>query len=240
MAITFPIFYGAASYSTSRSPSFTLDTSPLENDILLAFVTSLDTAATTDVSTWTNVRGANTVTMPADSSHAAVMVYHRVTSAEDTADTVTWTLTNLWDATETGTIGVLVMRGVATSGELQGVNYQTDDTATTPWYIPSVTPTASDVQVIGAVTGDSGKSLTITSSGWTTQVGWSSSQTNYILSRDALGVSGVGTGSCTVTPTLGGSDEYVSIVACFKPAEEARAALFTTTRLQAVNRAGSW
>lgn len=237
MAITFPITGVTNTYSASRSPSFTLGTSPVENDIIVAYVSATEAATTTDVSTWSNVLGANVEADPGDGTMVCVMVYHRVSAAEDAADTVAWTLTNLWDATETGRITVVVQRGVALSGELVGAASGSSATTVTPWVIPDVTPTATGCQIMAGVAGDGTETQT-TPGTHTLRASGSTTQSNYLYSDNDLGTNGVGTGTTNVTPS--GSDEYVSIVACFKPADDSRPMPFTTTRLQAVNRAGSW
>ncbi len=216
MAITFPITGGTDPYTTAtRSPVVSVTSAPAENDIVVTFVAALTTAATTDVSGWTNVLGANTVAMPSDSTCAAVMLYHRVTAEEAAASTTSWTLTNLWNATETGRHVTIVLRGVATSGELVGTGTQSDANLANPFLIASVTPTADDCQIISGVAGDGTQTLT-TPSGWTRQVGLGGTQTGYVFSRDALGENGVSTGTTNVTPS--GGNEYVSITAAFKPA----------------------
>jgi len=214
VAITFPITGVSTAIGTAtRSPSFTLGTSPIENDIILVVVSSTTTSATTDVSGWTNVRGTNTVTMPSDSVCAQVMVYHRVTAAEDTANQVTWTLTNLWNATEAGRISVTVLRGVALTGELGGVAFTSNAAnAATPWVIPSVTPTVNGVAVAGVIGDGTGTEGAV--SGWTIRASGSTTQTNYIWSRDAAVTSGVATSATSTTPSVG--EEYVTIVAVFK------------------------
>lgn len=235
MAITFPT-YGYNSYSASRSPTCYLYANAVEDDILVAFVSATDGAATTDVSGWTNVLGANVEVDPGDGSLTCVMVYHRVTAAEAATPPSPWTITNLWNATESGQITVVVLRGVVTSGELVGAASGSNASAVTPWVIPTVTPSDA-CQIIAGVAGDGTQTQT-TPGTHTLQASGSTTQSNYLYSDNDLGMNGVGTGTTNVTPS--GSDEYVSIVACFKPADDSRPMPFTTTRLQAVNRAGSW
>lgn len=211
MAITFPITGVTNTFSASRSPSFTLGTSPVENDIIVAYVSSTTTSATTDVSGWTNVRGANTVTMPADSVCAAVMVYHRVTSGEDTADTVTWTLTNLWNANETGRISVAVLRGVPTTSELVGVASGSDE-GLVDGTIPSVTPT-TDATIIAGFNQDGTGTRTSAPTGYTDIAGGTGTQHNYIYRRTSDASRDTATGTAAANTST--NDEYVSIVAAF-------------------------
>lgn len=212
--ITFPITGVSAAYTGTQSPSFTLGTSPIEDDIIVAVVaTDAGGSTITDASGWTNVLGPN-VKAEADSM-VATLCYHRVTSAEDIADQVTWTLTNLWTATRSGDISAVVLRGVATSGELVGSSSTFDSGLPSTWVIASVTPTADDCQIVAGLTGDSTQTQT-TPSGWALEASGNSRTSNYVYSRDALGVNGVATGTTNVAASSG--DEYVSIVACFAPA----------------------
>jgi hypothetical protein len=216
MAVTFPITGVTTALSSSRSPAFTLGTAPAENDIIVAYISSTTVAATSDVSGWTNVLGANQVISLSDDSMAAAMAYHRVTADEAAADTVTWTLTNFWNATETGRITTAVLRGVATSDELVGTASGFNTNAVQP-VIPTVTPTADDCQIMAGVAMDGTSTLT-TPAGHTLRSGAAATQTNYMYSRDTLGTSGVATGTTNVTASS--SDEYISIVACFAPAPQ--------------------
>lgn len=220
MAITFPITGVSAEVTATRDPTFTLGTSPIEDDILVLYASSTTAATTTDVAGWTNVLGANAEVMTAASETTACMVYHRVTAAEDTANEVTWLLDNLWDTSETGRISVTVLRGVATSGELVGTASGSDAAVADPWVIPTVTPTADDCVIIAGVSGDSTETQT-TPSGWTLRASGSTTESNYLYTRDTLGSNGTPTGTTNVTPST--ADEYVSIVACFKPASTATA-----------------
>ena len=236
MAITFPT-YGYNSYGATRSPTCYLYDDAVEDDVIVCFVAATDGAATTDVSGWTNVLGANVEVDPGDGSLCCVMVYHRVTAAEAATPPSPWTITNLWNATEGGTITAVVLRGVATSGELVGAASGSNSSIVTPWVIPSVTPTADYCQPVAGVAGDGSQTQT-TPGTHTLRANAAGGPSNYLYSDNDLGTNGVGTGTTDVTPST--ADEYVSIVACFKPADDSRPALFTTTRLQAVNRAGSW
>jgi hypothetical protein len=212
--ITFPITGVTTTYSASRSPSFTLGTAPATDDIIVVSIATQTTYNTTDTSGWDNVLGANTITQ--SDSNGGIMLYHRVTSAESGGSTVSWTLTNIFDATETGRIIADVLRGVATSGELVGGTggFSSANTAT-PWVIPSVTPSASSCQVVAMVTGDGTETQT-EPGGWTTMTSGTGTIGLYTYSLDALGTSGVPTGTTNVTPSAG--NEFVAIAAAFKPA----------------------
>jgi hypothetical protein len=217
MAITFPITGVTNAVSNLRSPAFTLGTAPAENDIIVAYISSTTPAATTDVSGWTNVLGANQVISLSDDSMAAAMAYHRVTAAEAAANTVTWTLTNFWNASETGRITTAVLRGVATSDELVGTASGFNINIVQP-VIPDVTPTADDCQIMAGVAMDTNGITLTTPAGHTLRSGATGTQTNSLYSLDTLGTSGVATGTTNVTAST--SDEYISIVACFAPAPQ--------------------
>lgn len=213
--ITFPITGVTNTYTSSRSPSFTLGTAPATDDIVVVCVSLTGVGhVLTDPSGWTNVLG--TGTLEESDTHAAYMYYHRVTSGEAGASTVTWTFTNITAGNGSGQVCATVLRGVATSSELVGsaANNAIGNT-TTPWVIDTVTPSADNCQVMGGLTGDGTQTQT-TPGGWSLRANGNATQSNYLYSRDSLGSNGVPTGTTNVTPSVG--DEYVSVVACFRPA----------------------
>lgn len=208
--ITYPITGVSATFSATRSPAFTLGTSPQEDDILVAFISSTTTATVADISEWTNVLGS--ATDVESDAHQSFMVYHRVTAAEDAANTVTWTLTNIYGATETGRISVAVLRGVKATSELVG-SASGSDVNLVDGTIPSVTPTADSV-VIAGLSQDGTGTRTSAPTGYTDIAGGTSTQHNYIYRRTSNATSGSPTG--TAAANTGTNDEYVSIVAAFE------------------------
>jgi hypothetical protein len=196
-----------AAVTATRSPAFTLDTSPLENDVIYVWVSSTTASAITDTSGWTNVLGANT-DVESD-AHEMTCVYHKVTNAEDVANTVTWTLTNIYDATETGAITAVVVRNVDPADPLAGVNSTFDSANTaTPAVLASVTPDASGGLILSGVVQDSTGTYT-TPANWTVRATFNTNQALSVYSYDLGATSGVGVGPTNITPDAG--DEYISI-----------------------------
>jgi hypothetical protein len=193
--------------TATRSPAFTLDTSPLENDVIYAWVSSTTASAITDTSGWTNVLGANT-DVESD-AHEMLCVYHKVTNAEDVANTVTWTLTNIYDANETGAITAVVVRNVDPADALAGVGSTFDSANTvTPAVLAAVTPDDSGGLILSGVVQDSTGTYT-TPANWTVRATFNTNQALSVFSYN-LGVSsGVGVGPTNITPDAG--DEYISI-----------------------------
>jgi hypothetical protein len=149
-------------------------------------------------------------------AHQSCMVYHIVTQAEDDANQVTWTLTNFYDVAETGRISATVLRGVDQTTPLGFANsgFNSANTAT-PWVIPDINPVYNNSVVLAGVVGDSTPTQT-TPAGWTNRASGSSTQSNYLYSRNALTVAAELTGTTNVTPSTG--DEYTAIAAEFKEA----------------------
>jgi hypothetical protein len=219
MAITFPIAGVSATFSASQSPSFTLGTAPQADDVLVAMISSTTSAALLGAFTWTNVLGGNT-DVESD-SHQGNMVYHVVTSAEASASTVTWTLTNHYSTTETGRISVAVLRGVNTTTPLNSAasTFSSTNTAT-PWGNGTFTITSMpDGVVMMGVAGDGTQTQTF-QSGWdgtggVNRASGSATQSNYLWSSNQTSFIGQ-TGTASVTPSAG--DEFVCIYAAFNAA----------------------
>jgi hypothetical protein len=242
MAITFPIAGVSSVVTASRSPSITLGTSPIENDVIVVFASSNSTSSTpaTAPTGWTYMRpsgNTNGTIMPSDSSMAAVMLYHVVTAAEDTANTVTWTLTNLWNATETGRITATVLRGVGAITNTYSVAAANAGNSATPWAGGTYSTGVPISQVVVGVCGDGTQTQT-TPAGYTLRASGSTSQSNYLYSRDTL-PDADDIIQISVTPSA--VDECVVIDAYFVPAPEFVARQpFIIPSNQAVRRAANW
>ncbi len=204
MAISFPGISVTGS-GTSQSPGITLPSAPQTDDIISVFVGHTTTGSYTTPSGWINPAGGNTGQN--SDIHGAIYLYHRVTSAEAGASQVTWTLTNLFNASESYRITAFVIRGVATSSESAGFAYGFSNTNNaTPHVVPSITPSANCTLVGGDASVGAGS--TTKPSGWTTQVSGSSTCVVLQFTRTTDGTSGVATGTANCTPTTG--DEYVT------------------------------
>jgi hypothetical protein len=202
MAVTFQqsVFITGA----DRSPTFTLGTAPLENDVIYVFTSSGTTAAVTDPAEWTNILGANTdIETPA---HQAMCHAHRVTNAEATASTVTWTLTNAYNTNETFSAIVAVYRDVSTSTLFEATETTQEDSATTVATIPALTPTVTNGRVLAFVSNDAGTATNTTPSGWTSRQTSSSSGRMDLYEWNTLTTATVDTSSASAT---GANDEKI-------------------------------
>jgi hypothetical protein len=217
---------GNAAVSASRSPSVTFASyTPALNDcVIFASGNGANTGAVTAPANWSAPTG-----VVASDSHSGAMVYHFVTAAEVSAVTTTYTATNWWNATNTGNVAGIVLRGV-------DPDIQWDDVATgfssanaaTPHVIPALTNSA-DIQansmVLGAIIKDGAAGTWTTPAGWTARGTNTSNVSTVLYTRDALTTAGVGTSSVNVTPNAG--DEYVAFAIAFPETPTAGAKIDT-------------
>ena len=132
----------AANYSSTRSPTVTFTTSPVEDDVIVAVIGSTTAAAlTADLppTGWSNcLNWAGEVVTLSDGSATAAVVYHTVTAAEDVANTVAWTLTNLWAANEIGDLTAICLRGADTAAVVDAAAAWSDPDLVTPHILPRI------------------------------------------------------------------------------------------------------
>lgn len=205
-----------AALSASRSPSVTFATSPIENDYVVLFASSTTTATITVPATWENALGGTT-DVESD-AHQMCCVIHRVTSAEDAADTVTFTATNLYDATETGEVVGVVLRNVSTVTPIDSANSAFDSAnSVTPHVLASLTGAnlSTGSLVVSAVAKD-GTGTWTTPAGYTALASRNTNQGLAAYSRNTPTTSGVNVAATNITPSAG--DEYTSITVAFTKA----------------------
>jgi hypothetical protein len=197
-----------ATLTASRSPAITFAESPVEDDIIVIWVASTTASAITDPSGWTNLLGANT-DVESD-SHQLCAYYHVVTAAEDSANTVTWTLTNMYDATETGAVVAVVVRNGDPADPLGGTPTSTFDSANTvtPAVLAQVTPDVTGGLVLSAVVQDSTASYTVPT-GWSLKAYHNVNVGIAAFGYGTLTTASSAVGPTNVTPDAG--DEYASI-----------------------------
>lgn len=216
MAIT--IASAAAAAVTTASPSVTFGSAAAENDIVAFWVCSSTTAAIGSVpSGWVNPLGGTT--MVNSDSHAQAMVYHQVTAGE--AGTTTFTATSLFNASETGNVCALLLRGVSPTGlHMAAASTFSSANAATPHVLAGIASgsvTASGATVFSGVCADSAVTYT-TPTGWTVQQTSASTLRQSVYTRDALTTSGVAVDPEDVTPSAG--NEYASITVIFIPTQQ--------------------
>lgn len=199
-----------AALSASRSPSVTFSgTGPIENDIVVLFCSSTTTATITIPSGWDNALGGTT-DVESD-SHQMCCVYHVVTAGEDSANTVTFTATNLYDASETGEVVGVIVRLVNPSAPIDSANSTFDSAnGATPHILASLVGTnlSDGSRVISAVAKDSTGTYT-TPAGWTALASRNANQGLAAFTRNTLTTASTNVTATNVTPSAG--DEYASI-----------------------------
>jgi hypothetical protein len=213
--------FGATQYTNTRSPSITFGVSPIENDVLFVSVGAVGNETLTNEPTgWVNVLADGTYLDPGDATCKSVHMYHIVTAAEDSANTVTWTLTNTWNgATADGeTVGV-ILRGVDTAAVVDASNSAVNAGTVTPHTLPSITGTdigTTGGLVVSTVVKDGlgtyttpGTHTVITESTATNQGVW-------LGYHNTLVTASTNVTAVNITPSA--SDEYMSVSVVFTPA----------------------
>lgn len=203
---------GNNTVSASRSPAVTFSSyTPQLNDCVVLISTSGAAAgAVTAQSGWGSFGAV------ASDSHTGAAAYHFVTAAEVSAVTTTYTATNFWNASITGNVCGIVLRGV--DPDIQWDDFATgfsSANAATPHVIPAIAGTdiLANSMVVAGICKDGAAGT------WTTPTGWTARGTNttnvstVLYTRDALTTAATGTSSVNVTPNSG--DEYVAFAIAF-------------------------
>lgn len=219
----------SSGFSATRSPSFTLGAAPQENDIILVFPSSTTGAAITPNVTWNNVL-SGTTDVESD-AHQICALWHRVTA--DEAGTTAWTMTNIYDATETGNVSAVLIRGALSEGnpiQASNTGFNSGNT-TTPHVLAGIANTgAAGGLIISAVAKDSTGAYSTQPSGWTFLTTSNTNQGKAVLRRTALNTVNENLSATNITPSAG--DEYVSItvvIAAGYPAWQTFSDATTTT-----------
>jgi hypothetical protein len=206
-------------FSTSRSPgtgsiaSYT----PATNDIIATWARAGTTsAAVTIPSGWVNVLGGTTVAT-ATGSVTVVPLYHIVTSAEATAVTTSWTLTNLWNASQTGALYTIALRGVDSTTPVDDFSTSVSSSTVTPHVLPGLTGAnlVSNSLVLSCVTADTTTTYGTAPTGWTFQVKNGGGQNaGALLTKDALTTGGTTISDTNISP--GSSAFYASATVAYQ------------------------
>lgn len=207
-------------FTASRSPStgnVATAGALVAGDIIAVFLRAGTSTATITVpATWVNPLGANTVIF-GNSGVTGAFLYHVVTSGEASANTVAWTLTNLWDSTQTGATYSQVVRGVDQVTVVDATGNLSGGAATTTHVLAGLT--GSDITVSGdivlrGVGGDTSSTYATAPAGNTFLVKNAGGQnTGALLRLDATTTAGVAVATDNIT--AGGSANYVSITVAF-------------------------
>jgi len=199
-------------YNTAtQSPTFTFTISPVQNDVIVLFAAAVNSlAALNAVAEWTpSITPTGTVTQTAC---AMAVLHHVVTAGEDAANTVTWTLTNLFQATRQGALAACVVRGVNTTTPVDAFGTGVIATVVTPHDLPAVVGadiTSSNGLVLRAIARDGATAYTSVPAGHTQLASSGPTQAIWLGRRDATASAGVAIPTASITPSV--ADEAVAV-----------------------------
>lgn len=216
-----------AGYASTRSPSFTFGTSPVEGDVIVALFGAVTTATMTggvDPADWTNALGASGTVVNVGTACTLAVLTHVVTAAEDAAGTVTWTPNLLWGGGETGTVGAIYIRDADLTTLVDASGTVNGTPAATPHSLAAVVGadvTATGGLVLRGVIKDgagnyvpggepvAGHTTRTSATGGTTQNGM------WLGTRDVDSVAATDIDAVDITPQ--NSDEYASFTLVISP-----------------------
>jgi len=204
----------AARASGVRSPTATFTSwTPALNDLVILFCTDLLQGRTITIpATWVNPLGGTT-DVESD-AHEMCAVYHWVTQAEVDAGTLTYTATDLYDASVTdGRTSGIVLRGVDTAAPIDGSGTWSITTNSTSHHFPAVVAgdvTFSDDMVVRAVAHD-GTGAYTNPAAHTSSTNATATQSVLVSTRDALTTAGVEVADTTVTCGTTGEGVGISL-----------------------------
>lgn len=193
------------SHGNTSSPSFTLDSAPLENDVIyIGFTAAVNATTITTPSGWTNLLGGNN---RVDSgSHSSFVFAHAVTSAEAGSSQVTWTFTSMNSGTFIAS-GAVVYRSVDTANLfLDAPTPYSDSTSLATSTIPSTTPSVTGGLFVAFHSMDASVGPGSGVSGYTRRVVNSGNGGMSFYENNTATVVGVGQGGDTITSD---SDQHI-------------------------------
>jgi hypothetical protein len=188
----------------------------LAGDIVATWVRTATSAPTWTVPTnWVNPLGGTT--QAASGTTSCQMIYHIVTSAEQTANTVSWSLSSFFSSGQSGAVYSIVLRNVDQSNPIDAINTATTSSTGTTQVLAGLTPSKDNSMVLSGIANSSSATYTTAPSGWNIEVNNAAGQSGgAILERTALSQAGVAIGSTNITASS--STQYASITAAFAAA----------------------
>ena len=225
MAVPTVIAVAQAGFTSSDSPSFTLNAAPAAGDFIYAGVATASSGSTQQaVAGWPNLLGAEgTELVTSDSTIAFVLVGHEVTGGE--AGTTAWTITDLFTVGETGITAAICVRGGDLADLVDGFGSDMQATTGTPFRLAATnvntaggtaqTPTVTDGLPIRWLLKDTTGTFT-TPAGHTLQIAGNTNSALSIFTRDTAAVAATDIASTNVTPDVG--DEFLSATITVPPA----------------------
>lgn len=207
---------------SSASPSVTLTGyTPALGDVVFVFVASnAGGPGTFTPSGW--IRWQSTGYRVASDANHALCSYHHITAGEVSGGTNSWTLTGLYDATCTGSIMGVAIRGLDTSVltadiPLRASAFDSANVATHSAPGIAATGMLADCVALRYITGD-GVDTYGSVTGHTQLLVTSSPNSAALYQQNALTVAGVAVASASVSTTISPTNEYASITLALQPA----------------------
>jgi hypothetical protein len=197
--------HSSASPSTGAIPSWT----PATDDVIVVFSHTTNTTSISAVPAgWVNILGGTTIIEPGDTTEYLAVLYHKVTSGEATAGTTTYTITNLYAASETCMVMSAVFRGVDPTTVVD--NFGTDSNAgnSTTHRLAAITGTggalSSNSMVVSSVSADGAANYT-DPGGWTMRQEQTALDPGaWLGTRDTLTTANTNVTSTNITCSLSG------------------------------------
>lgn len=212
----------AGSWTGTGAPVVSASWTPLENDLVLVFLGSAASDITTSpVAGWPELVP---VVDPADTSMSMQGLSHLITSGEASANTTSFTLTDVWGGSPRSQDWlVLVVRGVDPADPIDLAVSGFQAGTTSPFPLPAL-PGASlstGSLVVYAIFSDAAARTYTTPAGTTQQAISNVYCGGWLGTRDALTVSGVDVPSINIVPDAG--DEFCAISVAIKAAGDSNA-----------------
>lgn len=200
-------------YSGVTGPTVSATWTPLEGDVVVAFVGSTTSAfpAASRPSGWSYAAGLNPINLPG-SACAMQVLWHTVTSAEQTAGTTSWDLAGAWAAAEIGAWTFAVLRGDIDVDPIDSVSHWLTNTTASPHILNGIPGEAvnSGNLVLSCVMSDGGSQTYSTPSGWTQLQQGAVDMSPWLGYRDTATVAGDDVDAVNITRS-GAADEAISV-----------------------------
>jgi len=211
----------SATYSGVAGPTLNFGVSPIEDDVIIAFVAATTNSAfngSAPPAGWTNcLTAAATVITPSDTTFAMAAIAHTVSAAEDTANTTSWSLATLWSVTKIGEVVAVILRGIDLAAIIDAFGTVTNATTSTTHVLPAVA--AADITSAGFVlraVGSDGLGTYTTPAGHTQQqAGTNTNQALWVGSLDTAASPGVDVTATNIT--VSALDESIGISLVLTP-----------------------
>lgn len=208
------------------SPSFGFGNyaNPTAGDVIVAVVgcgAVTAGAATTIPSGWVNCHPSGGNNRAEADTCQTNMAYHVVTTTEDTNNTLTYTLTNLFSGLQNWSGVAIALRGVNQSTPIDSAVafFNSANTATPHTFsLLAGADLSTGSIVVGALSNDGGETYASDPAGWTRR-GYQANATNSATiceTRDAATVAGTDVTATNITPSVG--DEYAGFTVAFAAA----------------------